>query len=103
MITHIGMLTLASGATATDRQAIADGLTAMLGQIDGLTRVAVAQDAGLKEGNAGLVFQLTFDSEDAWRNYGSHPAHQRLVTERIAPVLASKAFLQTTGFDEASL
>ncbi|MET4637293.1 Dabb family protein [Mycetocola sp. 2940] len=103
MITHIGMLTFAPTATDADRQAIADGLAAMLGQIDGLTSVAVAQDAGLKDGNAGLIFQLSFDSEDAWRNYGAHPAHQKLVAERIAPVIVAKSFLQTTGFAEVSL
>jgi len=100
MITHIGMLTLVEAATAADRQAIADGLLGLVGQIDGLQRVEVGTDLGLTEGNGDVLFRLEFASEDAWRAYATHPAHRAVIVERIAPVLASKAFVQVGDFEE---
>lgn len=101
MVTHIGMLTLVDTATDADRQSIADGLTGLVGRIDGLLRVRVGTDLGLKEGNASIIFLLDFDTEDAWQVYAAHPAHQAVIAERIAPVLASKQFVQVGPFQEA--
>ncbi|WP_144875917.1 Dabb family protein [Microbacterium sp. 1.5R] len=101
MVTHIGLLTLQETATDADRQAIGDGLLGLVGQIDGLEAVRVGTDLGLKDGNGDLLFQLDFASEDAWRAYAAHPAHQAVITQHIAPVLASKAFVQVDGFREA--
>ncbi|MGL3148989.1 Dabb family protein [Microbacterium sp. A82] len=101
MITHIGMLTLVESATDADRQAIADGLTGLVGQIDGLQRVEVGIDLGLNQGNGDVLFRLEFVSEDAWRAYAAHPAHKAVIAERIAPVLAAKAFVQVGEFQEA--
>lgn len=101
MLTHIGLLTLVESATDADRQAIADGLAGLVGQIDGLEAVRVGIDLRLKEGNGDVVFQLDFTTEEAWRAYASHPAHQAVIAERIAPVLSTKAFVQVGGFQEA--
>ena len=101
MLTHIGMLTLQESATQADRQAIADGLMGLVGQIDGLQRVEVGVDLGLKDGTADVLFRLEFATEDAWRAYAAHPAHQAVITERIAPVLASKLFVQVGEFQES--
>jgi hypothetical protein len=102
MVIHIGLLTLIDTATDDHRRAIADGLLGLVGIIDGLEHVEVGSDLGLKGGNADLVFRLTFASEDAWAAYGAHPAHQAVIAEAIAPVLASKAFVQVAGFREAT-
>jgi hypothetical protein len=91
------MLTLVETATPADRESIRDGLEALVGVVPGLLSAAVRFDLGLKEGNAALVFAMTFDSEESWRGYGSHPAHVAVITERIAPVLASKSFVQLDG------
>ncbi len=101
MFNHIGMLTLTETATAGDRAAIATGLTGLVGQIDGLVSAKVATDLGLTEGNAGVVFILEFASEQAWREYGAHPAHKAVIASAIAPVLQAKAFIQADGFVEA--
>jgi len=101
MVTHIGLLTLVDTATDADRQSIADGLKGLVGQIDGLDGVRVGIDLRLKEGNGDILFQLEFATEEAWRAYAAHPAHQAVIAERIAPVLASKAFVQIDDFQES--
>lgn len=97
MTVHIGMLTLVDTATPADRESIRDGLEALVGVVPGLEKADVRFDLGLKEGNASIVFAMTFDTEQSWQAYGGHPAHVAVVTERIAPVLASKAFVQVDG------
>lgn len=94
MFQHIGMLTLKDAATPADADHIEEGLLALLGVIPGLEGAEVARDAGLAEGNADLVFRMSFATVDDWKNYRVHPAHVAVITERIAPVLASKAFVQ---------
>lgn len=94
MFFHVGMLTLTDEATAAHRTAIVEALSALPGRIPGLLDAKVSLDAGLTSGNAHLMFTMTFDSEESWRAYGSHPAHVAVVTEHIKPFLASKAFVQ---------
>lgn len=102
MITHIGVLTLVPTATEAHRRAITDGLSSLVGQIDGLQSLRFATDLGLRDGNADVIFQITFSSQQAWEAYGDHPAHKAVIAERIAPVLQAKAFVQTEGFTEVS-
>ena len=102
MFTHIGVLTLVPTATDADRAAITEGLAALVGQVDGLVSVRTATDLGVREGNADVIFQLTFSSQEAWAGYGDHPAHKAVISQHIAPVLQDKVFLQTAGFTEVA-
>ena len=99
MFNHVGHLTLAPEADDARIEAILAGLLGLPGQIDGLVEAQVVRDAGLTAGNATLRFHMRFDSEDAWRAYGKHPAHVAVVTTHIGPVLASKAFVQYDDVD----
>ncbi|MGY1841315.1 MULTISPECIES: Dabb family protein [unclassified Modestobacter] len=94
MFQHIGMLTLIGTATAADADSIADGLLALPGVVPGLERAEVSRDGGLGAGNAALHFRMVFAEQADWEGYRSHPAHLAVITERIAPVLASKVFVQ---------
>jgi len=94
MFHHVGMLTLVDEATTADRAAIVDALRALPGRIPGLHRALVSIDAGLTEGNADLMFTMTFDSRESWEAYSSHPLHVAVITDHIKPVLASKTFVQ---------
>lgn len=100
MFNHVGHLTLSPEATDAQIEGILDGLLALPGQVPGLVEGQAVRDAGLGEGNATLRFHMRFESEDAWRAYGSHPAHVAVVTEHIKPVLAGKAFVQ---YDDAAV
>jgi Stress responsive A/B Barrel Domain len=97
MFTHIGMLTLKDGSTDADRQSIVDGLADLVGVIDGLESVQAGFDLGLREDNASLIFLLSFDSQASWQAYQEAEEHKAIIRERIAPVLASKAFVQVPG------
>ncbi|MDI9915333.1 Dabb family protein [Rhodococcus sp. IEGM 1379] len=94
MFRHVGLLTLNDEATTTNRNGIAEALRALPGQIAGLEKAEVCTDAGLSEGNAHLMFTMTFDSKASWEAYRTHAAHVAVLTDHIKPVLASKTFVQ---------
>lgn len=97
MFSHVGMLTLVPEATSANRDAIVEGLSDLVGVIDGLIRVRAHLDAGLTEGNASLIFILEFEDQGSWEAYRSHEAHVAVITTHIAPFIASKAFIQSSG------
>lgn len=103
MTTHFGLLTLVDSASDEDRRAIVKGLLGLVGEIDGLVRAQVGTDLGLREGNGDILFRLDFSSQEAWRTYGAHPAHQRLLADAISPVLKAKAFVQVAELETAEL
>jgi hypothetical protein len=94
MFEHIGLLTLRPEATPADVDRIAEGLLALRGTVPGLKTAEVFRDAGLSEGNAALMFRMGFATQRDWESYRTHPAHVAVIHDRIAPVLASKAFVQ---------
>ncbi|CAM3224531.1 Dabb family protein [Nocardioides dubius] len=100
MFNHVGHLNLVPETTPEQLEAIAAGLLALPGQIDGLVSAEVVPDAGLSEGNAALRFHMRFDAQPSWEAYRTNPAHVAVVKERIGPVLAGKAFVQ---YDDAAV
>jgi hypothetical protein len=94
MFQHIGMLTLKDTVTPADIDRIDEGLVALVGVVPGLVSADVSRDAGLTVDNATLLFRMGFAAQADWEAYRTHPAHVAVITERIAPVLASKSFVQ---------
>jgi hypothetical protein len=94
MLQHIGMLTLQPTTTPQQKAALAAALQALVGVVPGLVSAEVGLDAGLREGNADLVFRMKLEDLAAWEGYSVHPAHVAVITEHIKPVLVSKSFVQ---------
>lgn len=94
MIRHIVLLYLVEEATDTQRDAIVEALRRLPSEIDTLSSVEAAADLGLAKGNAQVGLLVEVEDEAAWRAYQSHPAHRQVITQHIAPVLASKASIQ---------
>ncbi|MER2134964.1 MAG: Dabb family protein [Arthrobacter sp.] len=94
---HIGLLTLRPDADPASAGEILSGLAALQDLVPGVASVQAARDAGLKEGNADIHFEVAFADEAAWRAYQVHPAHVALVQEHIAPAITAKAFVQVRG------
>lgn len=99
MFQHIGVLTLVDSATDEQRSALAQALRDLVGQVPGLEKANVITDAKIREGNADVLFAMTFDTQESWAAYGAHPAHVAVVEQHVKPVLASKVFIQNAGPD----
>lgn len=95
-LVHCVAFTWKPGTPAAAVTAVADGLSALQQHL-GLRDYRFGADLAATDGNADFGLVAWFPSTDAWRQYMSHPEHQRLIAERVAPILAAKASFQIPG------
>ena len=88
---HVVLITLDASC---DVDGVVDALRALPAQIPELRSYVVGRDAGLAEGNATVAVVAEFDGEAGWRTYTDHPAHQRVITERIRPHQVARTAVQ---------
>lgn len=84
------MLRFTKEASEEQKKALFEGLTRLPHVIPQIKRYEFGPDLGLGDGNPDAALVADFDSEDDWRSYNSHPAHQVVVNELLAPI-ASEA------------
>jgi hypothetical protein len=87
VLRHVVCLTVRAG---TPDAAVADlvaALRTLPGLIPEIRRYDVGADLGLADGNADIVILAEFDDADAWRRYQAHPAHTRVITELVRPIV----------------
>ncbi len=94
MFRHVVLITLGSEATDDRRQALLDGLSALPAAIPEIRSYVYGVDAGLAEGNATVAVVADFDDVDGYRVYATHPAHVRVITELIRPIMVARAAVQ---------
>lgn len=73
-------------------------LEAELGRLPGLIAqlrsFSFGPDRGQVEGNWDFVVVAEFDDRDGWLAYMSHPEHQRVIRETLAPIRLERAAIQ---------
>lgn len=96
MFRHVVLLRWVDGASPGAVDAVLEGIDGLPAAIPELRSYVFGPDAGLNEGNFDLAIVADFDSPDDYLVYRDHPAHQAVITERIAPILADRAAVQYT-------
>jgi hypothetical protein len=94
MVRHVVLLTFIDGTPAEEVEAIAAALRELPAQIPELRSYVVGVDLDLAADNADLVVVADVDDVDGYVAYRDHPEHRRIITERIAPILASRTAAQ---------
>lgn len=94
MIRHVVALTWADDTTDADVAAVRAGLAALPDQIPEIRAYTFGSDLGALDANAHFAIVADFDDVDAWQRYQRHPAHQAVLTDRIRPLVASRAAVQ---------
>ena len=94
MIRHIAMLTLRHDTDAAEVEHLVDELRALPALIAEIAAYEVGVDLQLADGNATVAVVADFDDARAWSVYRSHPAHVRVISEVLTPVLESRTALQ---------
>lgn len=85
---HTLMLRFNREATETQKQAFYDGLARLPRVIDVIRRYEFGPDLRLAGENPDMALVADFDSEEDWRAYQEHPAHQVVVQDLLAPIVA---------------
>jgi hypothetical protein len=94
VLRHVVLLKFVDEATQEQRQAVLDGLATLPPAIPAIRSYVFGLDAGIAEGNYDIAVVADFDDASAYRDYAAHPLHQRLIAERIRPILAARAAVQ---------
>jgi heme-degrading monooxygenase HmoA len=93
-LVHVAAFRLRPEVTEAEVEELHAALSRLPQVIDGIREFACGRDAGLREGNAGYGVVAWFDDEDAWRLYQTHPEHQRVISDVLAPLLEDRVALQ---------
>lgn len=91
---HCIMLKFKPDTSQETLEAVVEALRALPSQIPQIRSYEVGLDLGYNEANFQLGIVSTFDSREDWQTYLDHPAHQAVVHEHIAPIVAERAALQ---------
>jgi hypothetical protein len=80
------MLRFTRESTEEQKRAFFEGLATLPLVIPQIKRYEFGPDLGLGDGNPDAALVADFESEKDWRSYNSHPAHQALVNDLLAPI-----------------
>ena len=94
MFRHVVLISLAADATEAQCQALLDGLSGLPAAIAEIRSYVYGVDAGLAEGNASVAVVADFDDVEGYRVYATHPAHVRVITDLIRPIMTARTAVQ---------
>jgi len=94
MIRHVVTFTWSPEADEQRRSATLAALRGLREQVGGMTELVVAEDAGLRDGNASAVLIADFPDEQSYLRYAEDPVHLAVIAEQVRPILAARAAVQ---------
>jgi hypothetical protein len=96
MFRHVVMFRWQAESTAEQRAAAVAALHGFAAAVADLGVVSVGADAGLAAANFDVVVIAEFADQDGYLAYTIDPRHQELVTTYIAPILGTRAAVQSS-------
>jgi hypothetical protein len=94
VLRHIVLLQWKPDASDADKQAVRVELASLPAAIPEIRHYAFGDDAGLADGNFDFAIIAEFDSRPEWQTYVTHAEHQRVIAERIRPILQNRVAVQ---------
>lgn len=83
---HTLMLRFTEASTEEQRAAMFSSLARLPAAIPLIKRYEFGPDLGLSENGADAALVADFDSEEDWRAYNAHPAHQAVLEDYVLPI-----------------
>lgn len=97
MVKHIILWTLNPQLTDEEKDkvkaGIKQGLEGLVGKVPGLVDVKVITDRRLASSNADVMLDSTLESEEALKNYATHPAHVEVANTKVRPYTINRSCL----------
>jgi Stress responsive A/B Barrel Domain len=91
---HVVLFRWKPGTDPASLAALERALAELPAQVPEIRAYRFGRDAGLATGNFDFAIVADFADADAWRRYLEHPAHTRLVAERVRPIVAERVATQ---------
>ena len=99
MVKHVILWTLKDEYSAEEKekikQGIKEGLESLKDKVPGIVDIMVNIN-GLPSSNADLMLDSTFESEDALKNYSTHPEHVAVADSTVRPYTKIRSCLDYT-------
>lgn len=96
MIKHMIIWTLKEELSMEEKETvkagIKEGLEGLAGKIPGLLEIKVHIN-GLSSSNADLMLDSSFETEEALKNYATHPDHVVVADEKVRPFTQTRSCL----------
>ena len=95
MITHVVSFRWKADTSPDQLVRIQEALASLPALIPQIVTYQFGSDLGVHgSGNMDFAIVATFDSVSAWREYDTHPDHDRVRAEVIRPWIAERAAVQ---------
>ena len=94
MLRHVVLLRWKDGTSPAQIQALREGLSALPAAIAEIHRYEFGSDAAISEGNFDFAIVADFEDRADFERYAAHAVHQKLIAERIRPILRERAAIQ---------
>lgn len=94
MLRHVVVFRWHPGTTSEQVAAVTAALRALPAEIGELAAYHVGADAGINEGNHAYAVVADFATAEDYLAYRDHPAHQAVIRDLIAPLVAERAAVQ---------
>ena len=94
MFRHVVLFRFRDDAPAPSIDAALDAVRELADAVPTVRAVEVHTDAGESPDNHQAAAVVTFDDVAGYRVYRDHPAHLRVVTEELKPLLSDRAAIQ---------
>ncbi len=82
------------GTSDAQKQAVREGLAALPAAIPEISSYQFGDDAAIVTGNFEFAIVADFENATDFQTYAAHGAHQKLIAERIRPILQDRAAVQ---------
>ena len=99
MFRHVVLFRWAPNTTDAEKDSVAYGLGELPGAIPTVRAYRFGPDAQVNDGNFDYAVVADFDNAAGYLAYRDHPAHQAILAERIAPIVAERAAVQYEAED----
>jgi len=94
VLRHVVLIRWKPGTSDAQKQAVRDGLAALPAAIPEIQNYQFGDDAAIVEGNYEFAIVADFDNPSDFQTYAAHDVHQKLISERIRPILQDRAAVQ---------
>jgi stress responsive alpha/beta barrel protein len=94
MFRHVVLIKWRDDAASSARVRARDEISALPSLIPEIREYRVGVDVGETDGNFDLAVVADFDDARGYAVYRDHPAHVRVLTEFVRPILAARTAVQ---------
>ena len=94
MLRQVVLIRWKPGTSDTQKQAVREGLAALPAAIPEIRSYQFGDDAAIVKGNFEFAVVADFENATDFQTYAAHDAHQKLIAERIRPILQDRAAVQ---------